>query len=228
MTESNLIDKQFELWSSQEVASYLQSKGDIPNNYSELFQSHKIDGSIAYRLTDADLKDMGIITIGDRHRILKVLENLKKAKEQQTRETILWTGQEVLYWSCHDKCCSTCCGLCKDDPEVYTLRNNYLEIKRPDYNRCGSFKCCFGHSYEIDNIDLSNVEDVDIVGIAPPCIQQCCCNAKTQEHIKIKTRVDSRRGRNNSKILKLNKPEGENVSRKIKNQVEIMQMMERN
>ena len=154
MNSYTLADKNFTQWSSSEVASYLQSKEEL-GNYAELFQSHKIDGSVAYRLTDEDLKDMGIKAIGDRHRILSALETMKKAKDQKDREKILWQGDEVLYWSCCDGCLTTCCGLCKDDPEQYTLRSNYLEIKRPDHNRCASIKCCFGHSYQIDNIDLS-------------------------------------------------------------------------
>ena len=154
MSSYNLANKNFTKWSASEVASYLQTKEGL-ENYAELFQSHKIDGSVAHRLTDDDLKDMGIQAIGDRHRIISALETMKKAKDQKDRELILWQGEEVLYWSCCDGCCTTCCGLCTDDPEKYTLRSNYLEIQRPDYNRCGAMKCCFGHSYQIDSIDLS-------------------------------------------------------------------------
>jgi hypothetical protein len=228
MSAYNLTDKKFELWNSSEVAEFIQSKADIPDSYGELFKSHKIDGSIAHKITDNDLKDMGITAIGDRHRIITALESLKAAKEQKDREKILWEGNEVLYWSGCNKCCTTCCGICKDDPEHYTLRSNYLEIKRPDYNRCGSMKCCFGHSYQIDTIDLSNVNDVDVDGIPPPCIQQCCCGAKTHEHIHVNLSNNKNTEQQGSQILKLKKPIGEEVSRKIKNQVEIMQMMERN
>jgi hypothetical protein len=30
-----------------------------------------------------------------------------------------------------------------------------LEIKAQNKNRCGPCKCCYGHSYEVDNVDLS-------------------------------------------------------------------------
>jgi hypothetical protein len=146
--------KKFELWSSSEVASYLQTKESI-SNYGSLFESHKIDGSIAHRLTDENLKSIGVTAIGDRHRILAALEEFKKEKQQTDRERILWSGREVLYWSTVDGCWKTCCGLFREDREEYTLRFNYLDIKRPDYNRCfGSFKCCFGHKYHIETIDL--------------------------------------------------------------------------
>jgi len=223
-----LCDKKFESWTSYEIAQFIQSKEDI-GNYATLFQSHRIDGSVAHRITDDDLKDMGITAIGDRHRIIAALESLKQAKAQKDREKIIWTGTEVLYWSCCDQGCTTCCGACRDDPEQYTLRYNYLEIKRPDMKRCGTMKCCFGHSYEIDSIDLSNVIDVDVDGIPPPCIQECCCGAKTQEHVRVNVRdqSSSQRGNKAIQILKCKKPDGQFIARKIKNQVEIMQMMER-
>ena len=151
---NNLVDTDFTKWSSLEVTAYIQSKEKI-GNYAEMFQKHKIDGTIAHNLTDSDLKEMGVVAIGDRHRILSALGDLRRAKEQIDREKILWRGDETMYWSgCH-KCCSTCCYVCTEDREEYTLRSNFLEIKRPDYNKCGSIKCCFGHSYTIDTIDLS-------------------------------------------------------------------------
>lgn len=150
----NLVDKKFTQWSSSEVAAYMQSKEQI-GNYAELFQKHKIDGSIAHRLSHADLKEMGIVAVGDRHRVMSALEGLRRAKEQKDRETVLWQGEEVMYWSCGHKCAKTCCGCCSEDKTYYTLRANFLEMRRPDINKCGAIKCCFGHSYKIDTVDLS-------------------------------------------------------------------------
>lgn len=221
-TKKSLVDTDFTKWTTAEVSAFIHSKKEI-GNYAEMFQKHKIDGSIAHRLTDSDLKEMGVFAIGDRHRIMAALESLQTAKQQKDREKILWKGEETLYWtSCH-RCCSTCCFMCTEDLEAYTLRSNYLEIKRPDYNKCGPWKCCFGHSYQIDTIDLSNVRDVDLEGVPPPCIQQCCCCAKEQEHV----RVNLTEPKNACELMRLQKGEGQEVSRKLKNQVEVMQMMER-
>lgn len=222
MTSEHLVDTDFTTWSSLEVTAYIQSKEQI-GNYAEMFQKHKIDGTIAHRLTDSDLKEMGVFAIGDRHRILSALEKLRMAKDQKDRERILWQGEEILYWSCCHKCCSTCCFMCTEDLEAYTLRANFLEIRRPDYNKCGSIKCCFGHSYQIDTVDLSNVRDVELEGVPPPCLQQCLCCAKSQEHV----RVNLSEPKNGCELLRLRKGEGQDVSRKIKNQVEVMQVMER-
>jgi len=222
MADKNIVDKNFTKWSSNEIAAFIQSRENL-GNYAELFQKHKIDGAVAHRLTDADLKEMGVVAVGDRHRILGALESLRHAKSQQDREKILWEGEEVLYWTCWHKCCSTCCGLCTVDKESYTLRSNFLEIKRPDYNKCGSIKCCFGHSYQIDTVDLSNVRNVELEGVPPPCIQQCFCCAKSQEHV----RVNLSSPKNKRELLRLKKGVGQEVSRMIKNQVEVMQVMER-
>lgn len=76
--------------------------------------------------------------------------------------------------------------------------------------------------YHIDNVDLSSVTDADVKGVPPNCCQQCCCGL-TQEHIYVKAN-----GGTETKVLKLQREEGATVSRKILNQVEVMQRMERN
>ena len=154
MDSHRLADKNFTKWSSTEVAAYIQSKEGI-GNYAELFQKHKIDGSIAHRMTDNDLKEMGVAAIGDRHRILGALESLQKAKAQQDREKIIWEGDEVVFWSCWDKCWKTGCGFCPYDLAHFRLRSAHLEITRPDYNRIGKCMLCWGHSETVENIDLS-------------------------------------------------------------------------
>jgi hypothetical protein len=68
----------------------------------------------------------------------------------------------------------------------------------------------------------SNIKDVDIFGVPPPCFLQCFCGAKTQEHLQIKTTSDE-----HILELKLEKGTGQEVARMIKNQVEVMQRIER-
>ena len=68
-----------------------------------------------------------------------------------------------------------------------------------------------------------NVRDVELEGVPPPCVQQCFCCAKSQEHV----RVNLSEPKNGCELLRLKKGEGQDVSRKIKNQVEVMQVMER-
>jgi SAM domain (Sterile alpha motif) len=221
MSEYYLVTKKpFAEWTPQELADYLKTKADV-KDYAEMFMNENVSGKVAHRLTDGDLKDMGVSKVGDRHNLMAALETLKRHKDQQDREKVIWQGTEVMYWSCWDRAVSTCCGCCRDDPQEYKLRYNSLEIKVPEPNRCCCcFKCCWGHSYTIDNIDLSNVQDADVEGIPPPCFHQCCCGGKMQEHVKIQTSNEG------EKVLKLY--EGQEVARLIKNQVEKMQMMERN
>jgi len=215
-----LVDTNFTNWSTDEVAKYIESK-DL-GNYTELFQKHKIDGSVVHRLTDVDLKDMGVHAFGDRQKICMALEQLRNAKDQQDRETVLWEGEEVLYWNCWDRCAKTKCGCCSDDPEKYSLKANHLEVHRPDVNRAGTFRCCFGHSYELVTVDLSNVTTVKLEGVPPPCLMCLCC-AKKQEHIQVHLKEPA----NAFVQLKFREGDGQEVSRMIKNQVEVMQRMER-
>jgi hypothetical protein len=68
---------------------------------------------------------------------------------------------------------------------------------------------------------LTYITDSDIKGQAPPCCQQILCCGKGRDEILIKTSSDG------EKTLKLEKGQGEVVSRQIKNQIEEAQRIER-
>ena len=214
MTEAPLND-----WTAIQLSEYLRSKG--LGDYAELFLNNNVTGSVAHRLTEANLKEMGVSKVGDRLAIMQALETLRKAKKLQEREKVIWTGTEQLYFSRYDALCSTCCGCCPDDPAQYKLMTNHLEIKTQQPNRCGPCKFCWGHAYEIDNIDLSEIRDVDMQGVSPTCFNACCCCGAPQEHLRLTT------GAEGEKVLRLKKGQGTDLQRKIKNQVEQMQVMER-
>ncbi|CAB9531125.1 expressed unknown protein [Seminavis robusta] len=216
-----LLNTNFEAWTCDQLAEYFKQKtGDLGGDYSELIFNHKIDGKIAHRLKESDLKDMGISNVGDRLRIMQEIEKIEKAYEQKKREQVVWEGKEVLFFNWWDRALSTCCGCFPEDASTYKLTGAHLVIKTVNPLRCGPIRCCFGTKYTIDNVDLSNVTDVDVKGVPPSCCQQCCCGA-TQEHVFVKTNAEA------TKVLKLTKEEGSSVSRKILNQVELMQRMER-
>lgn len=109
LSQYDLLDENFEKWTPEELADYIQRRESI-GNYAELFRDQKIDGSIAHSITDDDLKEMGVSAIGDRKRICEALESLKQAKHQKDREKVLWVGREEMYWGGCDKCWQTCCG----------------------------------------------------------------------------------------------------------------------
>ena len=209
-------------WGSTELANYLKGKGLA--DYAEIFVNNNITGEVAPNLTDENLKEMGIDSVGDRIRIRNALEGLRKSHAQTKEEEVLWTGTEVLYFSWFHAACTTCCGCCPKDPSIYSLRANHLEIKTVSPCRLGPIRCCTmccAEKYHIDNIDLSKVSDADVKGVPPGCLQQTCCCAETQEHVTLLTNNEG------DKVLKLHKDEGQQVARRIKTQVEAMQRMER-
>jgi len=217
-----LVDKDFQKWSPVQVAEYLGKKEGL-DSYAQLFQQHKVDGSVVHTLTDGDLKEMGIEAIGDRKKVLSAIKGLREASAQLDREKILWEGTEERYWSCCHWARSTCCGCSTNDAEKYTLRYNFLEIYRPDYKKVGSIRCCCGHSFLNLTVDLSNISNVELEGVPPPCMDQCCCCAKEHEHVIVNLSTPE----NGREILRLKKGDGAAMKRKLKNQVEIMQRMER-
>jgi squalene cyclase len=103
----------FAEWDAHQVASYMRGKADL-GAYYEVILEHKVTGQVAPRLTDNDLKEMGITSIGDRKRFGLALDELKKVHRKQEREKVLWTGEEQLYHGCWDGFCGTCCTLSSD------------------------------------------------------------------------------------------------------------------
>lgn len=67
-------------WSIEKVQSWLKEKGF--KEYSEKFQTHKIDGATLLTMTESDIKDyLGIKILGDLRRLLFHIEKLKKKTE---------------------------------------------------------------------------------------------------------------------------------------------------
>jgi hypothetical protein len=210
----------YENWSAQEFASYLKNQHDL-GQYSSLVIKHGITGKVAHTLSEKDLQEMGISSIGDRKRFQQALSQLKQSARKKQREEVLWQGTEEMWNSWWEACCSTCCGCCPRDASQYKLTGTHLVITQKDIQRCGPIKCCCGHGYHIDNVDLTNVTDADVRGVAPPCCQKVCCCGQTRDFVYIKTSNEGQ------KTLVLKKGEGDATSRLIMNQVEEAQQMER-
>jgi len=63
-------------WSAQRVAEWLRSEGF--GNHADLFLSEDITGEVLLELSNDELRqDLGVIRLGDRHRILKAIERLR-------------------------------------------------------------------------------------------------------------------------------------------------------
>jgi len=65
-----------DLYSMEEIVDILRNNG--LESYSQLFLDHAIDGQVLSHMTEQDLKDMGIRRIGDRKRIMLLLDMEKE------------------------------------------------------------------------------------------------------------------------------------------------------
>lgn len=75
-----------------------------------------------------------------------------------------------------------------------------------------------------NNIDLSKVDDVDVIGVPAPCIQRTCCCSHGKDIVEVESRFEK-----GGKIyLTLKEGDGDHVATMILNQVEESQKMERN
>lgn len=113
LTESNKEDTSgFEEWNSKQLADYLTKAG--LGEYSEMFIMHKVTGRLAPLLSDLDLKEMGILVVGDRLRVKTLILALGRSVRYNTRTRTIWEATERIYFSDAEQCCWTCCGLFPD------------------------------------------------------------------------------------------------------------------
>jgi len=227
MSTKNLKKSENELenfmdWTPKDVAAFLK-KADL-GDYSECFIKHNVSGSLLHLLKDEDLKDMGIKIVGDRLRLKAFIDILGRKNRSNKRTKVWWEGTERLYLSCADKACSTCCFLCPDDPSTYKLTSNHLKVKTVNPMRCGPFKFCCSccTEYKINNVDLSEIDDVDLIVEAAPCCCATFCCAKGRAVVAISTRSNDVGLR-----LILTKDVAEKASNMILQNIEECQVMER-
>lgn len=209
----------YESWDENALADYFQRNG--LGDYREVLVNHKINGKIAPLLTDDDLKDMGISIVGDRCRFRHHIKNLSKKARQVQRSKILWEAKERLFFGRGDACINTCCGLLPEDPSTYKLTSSHLKIRQVEPTRCGPITFCCCTEYSVNNIDLSQVDDVDYAFKPAPCVQQVFCCAGGKEIVDVSTENDGH------VFLALKEGTGEHSSSLIMNQVEESQHIER-
>eukprot|EP00588_Corethron_pennatum_P013587 CAMPEP_0194265818 /NCGR_PEP_ID=MMETSP0169-20130528/934_1 /TAXON_ID=218684 /ORGANISM="Corethron pennatum, Strain L29A3" /LENGTH=222 /DNA_ID=CAMNT_0039006369 /DNA_START=96 /DNA_END=764 /DNA_ORIENTATION=+ len=221
MAEFNKSIGDWKKWDSAALSKYLQQNG-IAGSYAEMFTENNIDGKTAPRITESHLQEMGINKIGDRITIINILDTLKKAQDlvENTRE--IWSGKEMLFDSNLSWACVTCFGACPRDPKTYVLTQKDLQIRTFNPKRCLCIELsCLYPFKSTDNIDLSTVQDVDFHSIPPSCVGQLCCGMRVKDTIVIDVGGDGK------KVMVLRKKQGEEVTKRIKQQVEVSQRMER-
>mmetsp|Transcript_22193 Transcript_22193/g.33219 ORF Transcript_22193/g.33219 Transcript_22193/m.33219 type:complete len:222 (-) Transcript_22193:288-953(-) len=209
----------YELWSPDAVADYFEKKG--LGDYREVLIHHKISGKILPQLTDTDLKDMGIEIVGDRCRFRDLIKHTSRMGRQIQRTKVIWKGEEQLWFSAFEHCCSTCCYLMPEDPSTYTLTNSHLKVKMVNPYRCGPCRLSCCNEYSINNIDLSQVEDIDQHGIPAPFCQECFCCGSGKDVLDVKYNNGQYVG------IVLSQDEGEKISSLLLNQVEEAQLIDR-
>lgn len=208
-----------EKWTPNDVADYFESEG--LSDYRELLTHHKISGIVAPQLTDADLKDVGIDIVGDRCRFRHVIKSMSRRARAIQRNKVIWEGKERLWFDKCEGCVNTCGGFCPEDPSLYKLTNNHLKIKTVEPCRVGPVRMCCCNKYNHNNVDLSQVKDVDMNGVPAPFCQKCFCCADGKEVIDIEIENQA------TVFLTVGENEGEGIMNMILNQIEESQMIER-
>ena len=110
------------------------------------------------------------------------------------------------------------------DPSTFKVTTNHIKVRRVQPVRCGPvLLCCYGATYRSNNIDLSKVDDVDVLGIPAPCVQRMCCCARGKDLVEVESRFE----KGGKIMLTLEEGRGEAVANLILYQVEESQKIER-
>jgi len=214
----------YHTWDSQQLGTFFRKRG--LGSYFETLQQHKITGQLATLLGDEDLKEMGVNIVGDRLMFRHHIRDLSQRERYNKRIESLWEGEERIFFSECDKNCFTCNGFCPVDPSTYKLTSSHLKVKKVQPVRCGPVRLfCFGASYVSKNIDLSKVDDVDVMGIPAPCCHRTCCCSRGKDLVEVESRFETRGA--GKLFLVLEEGHGESVANLILNQVEESQKIER-
>jgi hypothetical protein len=211
----------YEKWTPQQIANFLTKAG--LGQYQENIIRHKISGRLAPLLTHDLLKEMGVHIVGDRLRIMAIVQALGHKARYDQRTKTFWEGTEQLYFTSLEQFCCTACGCCPADPSTYRLTSNHLRVKTVQPARIGPIRLCCCYQYTINNLDLTKVEDVDILGEPAPCGRRILCCAPGKDRVEIMTPT-APGGR---MTLVLPQGEGERVTSLLLHQIEEAQLIER-
>jgi hypothetical protein len=150
--------------SAQEVGQLFASKGY--GNYAALFEEHNISGTRVLLLTPDDLREMGIVRVGDRLGIQQELQQLKSTARAAWRSAIIQEHSEAYgHTSCY-WCFHTCCGMCMPELDQYRLTTTMLKITHSHSPTMCGRKCpCLGVRIENDMHPLNTIVDVDTTNI---------------------------------------------------------------
>jgi len=209
-------------WDEEKLGSYFQKQG--LGMYAPVLKKHRITGRLAPLLSDDDLKEIGVEVVGDRLMFRHHLKSLCRQARLSKRVEALWEGEEQIFFSAWDRHCWTLCGICPVDPSTYKVTTNHIKVRRVQPVRCGPvLLCCYGATYRSNNIDLSKVDDVDVLGIPAPCVQRMCCCARGKDLVEVESRFE----KGGKIMLTLEEGRGEAVANLILYQVEESQKIER-
>lgn len=76
--------------STSELCNILTSSKKFDSDMVETFRSYKIDGELFLDLENDDLKDLGIVALGDRKKIRALKEKSKRLVERTYCFLLFW------------------------------------------------------------------------------------------------------------------------------------------
>jgi hypothetical protein len=159
----NPSGKMITKWEVSEVCAWLNSAGF--GEMAPIFQKHQISGPVLPKLNDAVLREMGVDIVGRRVLLMNEVCKVQALARSEWRNHVVWANPQYREGPCNGTLpygfpftCDSCVGL----PNMYTLTNSKLNITRAEKNLNTPCTGFCGFTIFSDNIDLSDVTDVDV------------------------------------------------------------------
>eukprot|EP00039_Didymoeca_costata_P016275 m.287920 g.287920 ORF g.287920 m.287920 type:complete len:251 (-) comp16368_c0_seq26:39-791(-) len=84
--------EELEGWGTQDIIDKVLTPLEL-QRYSMQFLEHKIEGRVLLKLTDVELKELQMLSLGDRKKFLGATAILAKKKRAFDLEAIIWSGR---------------------------------------------------------------------------------------------------------------------------------------
>ena len=154
-------------WSVDEVAGWAAKEGF--GFYAGALQKHAISGKVLPVLTDANLREIGFELVGPRIEFQQALKHIQRGARMAQRNEVLWEADELRLGPCggvlpwYFPCC------CVAQPPAHYKLNHYKLQLSEAVVPCGGLCACLGYSLQTDNLELSELEDIDVQITHPTC-----------------------------------------------------------
>jgi hypothetical protein len=128
MKDNTNLLTDYHTWDEVKLGLYFKRRG--LGQYIEMLKQHEITGQLAPLLSHDDLREMGVIAVGDWLMFKRYLNELSQRERANNCLDAIWEGEERIFFGDCDQNIWTLGGFFPINPSTYKLANNHLKAKK--------------------------------------------------------------------------------------------------